>query len=186
VRPAAGPINYLRRYARLVNARCVYVAINAVFCDASCASTIELDQWGSPTGRLRRYRARHERAMTRLSAQGLSTVNGDNAFSAATPRPAPRPPNPTSAAVRAHAHHASKQGSTTRRQRALRTGTSRSADATSVASRGIKRHLMACGGERTRTADFYVAKEESRHDVPPGAAMCQANTARATRCHFMP
>lgn len=26
-----------------MNARCVYVAINAVFCDASCASTIELN-----------------------------------------------------------------------------------------------------------------------------------------------
>ena len=42
------------------------------------------------------------------------------------------------------------------------------------------------GGERTRTADFYVAKEESGHEAPRGAAKYQVAAARASKCHHMP
>ena len=33
---------------------------------------------------------------------------------------------------------------------------------------------------------FYVAKEETGHQVPPGAAKYQVAVARAARCHHMP
>jgi hypothetical protein len=65
---------------------------------------------------------------------------------------------------------------------------SRTSKAVKERSDGSPRRMTCAfgrGGERTRTADFYVAKEETGHDVPPHAAKCQVAAAR-TRCHLMP